>query len=206
MSWFSRKDEKPQEIKLEDQIFNPFKAHLGDFIEIKGIEDQTTSIIIEIKEYARKLSGEIFKFAQYHLEDGTVLRVVPKSKDVYDIVEMKILWSGEFEEDIQEAVKCKEFYQNLDDGTKITFYALNAGESGFHCDIKSIDSLNYLKYEEIKYWDFFRKPDFMKGETTIEDILLFVEIDQTDGYISIWEGSLIPYNDVKVYLKTQEGK
>jgi hypothetical protein len=200
--WFS-KDKKPEEKekkpKIEDQLLNPLKVHLGGFIEIKDLESKTLEVL-RIDEIERTISSQKFSFADYYLEDESILRVIPKSDGEFDVLHLKHFWDGEFEESIQEAVKCKEFYKNNEDGSKLTYTSLKAGEKGFNCETSSVKKGDTdLQVYHSTYWDFFRKPDPSLGEISTEDIILFVEIDNNDGYITMLEGSLIPSKSLTVF-------
>ena len=204
--WPFGKKEPPKEeekIKLEDQIYNPLKTYCGSFIEINGLVETKTHEILSMSEVTRQISGVKCLFTNHFLEDNSVIRVIPTTNDSIQILHLKIMWEGEFDEGIQEALKCKEFYKNNDDGTKLTYYALKAGESGFSCKNKTVESsnLSMYNYSSMEYWDFFRPPQITLNELTTDDIYLFVEINQADGYITMWEGELIEKECVTVFNK-----
>jgi len=208
---FKKEEEKKEEVKIEDSIFNPLKVYCGDFVEVNTIDESLTFTVSEIIEYSRILSEITFKFTDYRLEDNDkvwILRLNPTksislvndSKDC-DILLMKLFFEGEFEEGIQAAAKCKEFNKHNEDGTKISYYALHAGENGYKSNLKVISLPKNINHKTIKYWDFYRDPNIELGELFAGQVFLFVEIDQNDGFITMWEGHVIFNSDIKTYRK-----
>lgn len=213
MDLFKKEEPKKEEgPKVEDKIFNPLNAACGRFVELTTFEETKTFEITEMSEFERNISRETFKFTDYQIEDGPVMKIIrvnpgstydPKSSAVLkgaDTLLLKLLYSGEFDEGIQDAVRCQEFYNNIDENTRITYYSLKAGREGFSANLRTVKKNDpNVKYNSIKYWDFFRKPDPSKGEFNSDDIFLFVEIDQTDGFINMWEGSKLSEGEIKIY-------
>ena len=208
-----KKEVKEPEKRLEDLIFsfNPLKVYCGDFIEVTTLDETATYSVSEIIEYSRSLGGDQFKHTDYRLEDNDkllVLRVNPKkslslvtgSEDC-DILVMKLIFEGEFEEDLQDAAKCKEFIKTNEDGSKIIYECLHAGKEGWNADLEIIKLNKGRTSRNVKYWDFFRESSINLNELFSGQVFLFVEIDQDDGFTTIWEGHIILNNEIKIYHK-----
>jgi hypothetical protein len=210
---FKKEEKIPEKRKKpEDYIFNPLEVYCGDFVEVTTVEDTFTCNVSEIIEHSRYAGGNLFKHTDYKLEDtGKIwdLRLNSKinfsevkSPQDCDMLLMKIFYEGEFDEGIQDAAKCKEFIKTNEDGSQIIFEALKSGKEGWNSSLKIIKSDGSEDRRNIKYWDFFREADIKLNELFSGQVFLFVEIDQSDGFITMWEGHQILNSDIKTYHKS----
>jgi hypothetical protein len=106
---------------------------------------------------------------------------------------LDVIYQGEFDENLINSTKCKEFYETPEEGERITYYANSAPEDGFSCSIRKI-SKGKTDSRGSVYWDFYKPSEGFSPE-----ILLFVEMDSTDGFITITKGSEISPNDISVF-------
>ena len=209
--FIKKKIETPEPIPekhLDDDLFNPLKVHVGGFIELKTIEDNRIYDVLTIEEWRRDL-GIIYIFTDYCLSDDKgnmrILRVNPKtltSRDIKDcdMLLMKSIYEGEYDEEIIGSVKQKEFYIDDDDGHRTVYFALDAGENGFLTQIKSVNiDAKDINYGEIRYWDFFRPAT--PTDLTTDDIFLFANMNEANGWITITEGKTIEQSEIRVYNK-----
>jgi len=196
----------------ENSIANPLKLHCGDFITAQMLEGNDRPFTVtEVREYVRHIGGEDYRFADYVLRQGDgvrILRANPKDGHTAaglqdcDLLWLKIFYEMEFDRNVRDSVAQKQFeVDNDDDGTPdVTYDALNAGEDGYLAQIQIARmGERTLTRRTLRYWDFYRKGDPKKNEIADEDIFFFVEIDESDGYTVMLEGSKISGNDIEVY-------
>lgn len=201
---WTHKDKNPStEKKLEDEISNPLKLHLGDFIIPKMLEppegrDHRVLEVIEIIEYDRLISREHFWLTDYLLrdKDGThVLRSNLADQKV-SLLWLDIYYESEFKEEILDAVKHKTFKIDEEDGTHIEYQTLNSGEDGFLCEQRIVSKdKDFIQKEEAKYWDFYRDVN--------EDVteLFFVEVNEETGWIMMLKGFAISEYNIEIIPK-----
>ena len=186
---FKKKDPIPVPVSNEDKMFNPLKGHIGGFIIVDLFEEEGTFEIVDLEEYTRRINGETFLFTDYILKDGDTLKVVRVLKgSEKNPLFLHKMYEGEFDEDILDAAKCKEFNKNDEGKKEVKFFALRGGKEGYEPSVKSAAT---QKNRELRYWDFSRKPDPELGELSANDIFLFVEVDGSNGWITMWEGPMI---------------
>lgn len=196
-------DQEPPPIqKNEDKIYNPLKGYVGGFIDIKTFDEEGSYEIVDLEQYSRVISDETFIFTDYIVKDGDSLRVVRvfKNEDEENILYLHKMYSGEFDEDVLDAAKCKEFYKGIDSEKRITYFALVGGKNGYFARILSAKS---MRTRQLTYWDFTRKPDPDLGEIGSDDIFLFVEVEEGSGFITMWEGPMISKSAVTVINTTK---
>ncbi len=196
----------------ENTISNPLKLHCGDYITAKPLEgNDNPYTVIEVREYMREIARERYSFADYVLRqgDGTrILRANPKSGAIAlrpedcDLLWLKVFYEMQFDPGVRDAVAQKEFEVDNDDDGKpdVVYQSLDAGADGYLAQLQIAKSgEKAVSGRTLRYWDFFRKGDPQKGEVEGEDIFFFVEIDETDGYTVMLEGSKISGRDMEIF-------
>jgi hypothetical protein len=201
---WSHKDKNPPiEKKLEDEISNPLKLHLGDYVIPKMLEpikgnDHRTLEVVEILEYDRFVSREHFYLTDYLLrdKDGTYILRSNLADQKVSLLWLEIYYESEFKEEILDAVKHKTFKIDEEDGTHIEYQTLNTGESGVVCDQKIVSKdKDSILEEHATYWDFYR--DVNEGVTE----LFFVEVNEETGRIMMLKGFAISEYDIEIIPK-----
>jgi hypothetical protein len=207
----------PQEAQRpENNIFNPLKLHCGDFISANLLEGNDRPYIVsEVREYRRSISREEFNFSDYLLhrgEDIRILRANPQERNAMrpqdcDLLWLKLFYEMEFDERVRDAVTQRVFeVDNNDDGVPDVFYdALSAGQDGYLTEVRAARAGDLsISNRRLRYWDFYRKGDPKQDESEKDEVFLFVEIDEQDGYTVMLEGTRISSADIEIY--PAEGK
>jgi len=201
----------PQMPRPENSIFNPLKLHCGDYISANLLEgNDRPYTVTEVREYRRSISREDFNFTDYVLyrgEEVRILRANPRGRNAAqpqdcDLLWLQLFYEMEFDERVRDAVMQKVFeVDNNDDGTPDVFYdALSAGQDGYLTSIRAAQAGNSsISNRRLRYWDFCRKGDPGQNEIEKDEVFLFVEIDEDDGYTVMLEGPQITSADIEIY-------
>jgi hypothetical protein len=199
----------------EQKLNSPLKLKCKDIVINKALsEHDRTYTVAEVREYHRRIAGTEFYFADYLLRDGNelrILRAIPRlDRDPDDKRECDLLWLSvykdmQFDAGLREAVMQNELNETDDTGNTLrTFSALNAGKDGFLARITSVEAgKECFAKRKVRYWDFFRKGERAKGEPEGEDIFLFVEFDEEDGYIVMLLGTTILSPEIEIYPRSE---
>lgn len=201
--WTHKDQNPPAEKKLEDEISNPLKLHLGDFIIPKMLEStegrgHRIFEVVEIVEYDRFVSREHFYFTDYLLRDKDETHVLRSNLtgQKVSLLWLDIYYESEFKEEILDAAKHKIFKIDDEDGTHIEYQTSNTGESGLACDQKIVSKdKDSIIEEHATYWDFYRD-----ANEAIQE-LFFVEINEETGWIMMFKGFAISEYEIEIIPK-----
>jgi hypothetical protein len=204
------KDASSARTRLEDTLANPLQLHCGDYVTAEILEGNDRPFTIaEVREYTREISRDTFRFADYVLRQGDqtrILRANPKQGmaggQECDLLWLKLYYEMQFDAGVRDAVTQNQFnVDSDDDGTPDVVYdALNAGAEGYLARVQNAQAgQGALTSHTLRYWDFYRKGDPKKNEIEGEDVFLFVEIDEGDGYTVMLEGTKISGGDIQIY-------
>ena len=132
-------------------------------------------------------------------EKRAVLRAIPKEgADHPDLLFLTVFFESEFDENIRNAVGYDDFKVNEGTDDEAVFTALGAGTDGYLATIRKVGKDDRRKTLQTRYWDYSRPGNPKFDEVESDTIFFFVEIDEENGYITMYKGTNISAHDVKV--------
>jgi len=163
----------------------------------------------EIREYTRRIGGQVFPFTDYILrgvstktfvaEDAKLarIRVVPNQAGAHDSVLLTLEDEFAFSEDFLGVVKDDTgIFEVTDDksGAKETFSRINNLRSSYEAAVMIVAATTpdgkaapgKTSVAKIEYWDYWRDMDLGSGRSAKE--FLFVEMNSDTGWFQIWRG------------------
>jgi hypothetical protein len=163
----------------------------------------------EIREYTRRIGGQVFPFTDYVLrgvnlkavtaEDVLTLRirVVPNAAGAHDSLLLRVKDEFAFAEDFLKVVKDETgVFEMTDDqtGGKETFARINDLRASYEAAVMVVSATTpdgkavpgKTRPEKFEYWDYWRDVDLGGGHTAKE--FVFVEMNSDTGWFQIWRG------------------
>ena len=163
----------------------------------------------EIREYTRRLEGQLFTFSDYVLRgvnrktfdaDQAMtarLRVVPNQAGAHDSLLLRLTDEFAFAEDFLAVLKdTTGMFEVADDpaGAKDTFVRLNNLRDSYEAAVLVVAGTtnegaappSHTSTVKLEYWDYSR--DMATGEGHTAKEFLFVEMNSDTGWFQIWRG------------------
>jgi hypothetical protein len=163
----------------------------------------------EIREYTRRIGGQVFPFTDYVLrgvnskavtaEDVLTVRVrvVPNAAGAHDSLLLRVEDEFAFAEDFLNVVKDESGnFEMTDDKSGVTdkFSRINNLRTSYEAAVMVVSATTpdgkatpgKSRPEKIEYWDYWRDVDIGGGHTAKE--FLFVEMNSDTGWFHIWRG------------------
>jgi len=192
---------------------NPLDVRVGAPVPVayaNGPEFADYSFTVqEIREYARRIQGQEFRFADYVLRGVNTktldadevmavrLRVVPNQAGANDTLLLRLYDEFEFAEDFLAVVKdTTGLFKVTDDpsGAEATFSRINDLRESYQAAVLVVAATTpdgkgapgEVSPAKVEYWDYWRDADIGGGKTAKE--FVFVEMNSDTGWFQIWRG------------------
>jgi hypothetical protein len=192
---------------------NPLNLRVGSAVPVahaNGPEFADYNFTVaEIREYARRLGGQEFRFTDYVLRgintksmdaDDVMtsrLRVVPNAAGAHDALLLQLGDEFEFAEDFLGVVKDSTgLFKITDDesGEETTFSRINNLRDSYEAAVLVVaettangkGATGKVSAARVEYWDYWRDAEPGGGKTGKE--FIFVEMNSDTGWFQIWRG------------------
>jgi len=192
---------------------NPLDLRVGAPVPVafaNGPEFADFSFTVqEIREYARRIQGQEFRFTDYVLRGVNTktldaddvmavrLRVVPNQAGANDTLLLRLYDEFEFAEDFLAVVKdTTGLFKVTEDqsGAEATFSRINDLRESYQAAVLIVaattpdgkGATGKVSPAKVEYWDYWRDADIGGGKTAKE--FVFVEMNSDTGWFQIWRG------------------
>ena len=192
---------------------NPLDLRVGSAVPVayaNGPEFANYDFTVrEIREYSRRIGGQIFRFTDYLLsgvstksfaaEDAVVLhlRVVPNAAGAHDSLLLRLYDEFAFAEEFLNVLKDDTgIFEATDDksGVKYTFSRINGLKESYEAAVLAVSATTpdgkgapgKTSPLKLEYWDYWRDADLGGGKTAKE--FLFAEMNSDTGWFQLWRG------------------
>jgi hypothetical protein len=192
---------------------NPLELRVGSAVNVpfaNGPQFANYDFAVqEIREYTRRIGGQVFPFTDYVLrgvntkavtaEDVLTVRVrvVPNAAGAHDSLLLRVEDEFAFAEDFLNVVKDESGnFEMTDDKSGVTdkFSRINNLRTSYEAAVMVVSATTpdgkampgKTRPEKIEYWDYWRDVDIGGGHSAKE--FLFVEMNSDTGWFQIWRG------------------
>ncbi len=213
---------KQKQTPLEQQIFNPLPARLGDTLELApalaALVGAKNLEVVEIDQYSYWSAGEHLLHTDYqcsYREDGedktATLRVLPRTDvrpgnaPLYSYVLLQPVWQEDFGKKgkarsilEEELNKGKYYLKDPDDNRhhKAVYTRINGNKEPFQATVSEVKGgEDKLSTYEMKFWDFERVLSEEEGGGAE---LLYAELQDENGVLTAFVAREFAANDFEV--------
>ena len=207
----------PTELKY----YNPLKARIGNAVQINDIDWKDNSFFLkEIREYQRRISGQLFLFVDYVLlsrplhGDDTWIRLRLNPVDdptraaglTHNVLLLRLDDDLAYDEGLHNILRdTTKKFQVLENG-QVTeeYWRVNDVGDSYEAKVTVLRDVNNdgtvdddeVQRLQIEYWDYWREIKDIAGQPVTQ--YLFVEMNKDNGWFQIWKGQEIDPTKVMV--------
>jgi hypothetical protein len=198
-------------------IANPLKAKVGSSVQFDVLDYRDMTFFVrEVREVTRFVGSKNFPFVDYTLlarplggDDVTVkLRLMPVTNPqpgddlTHNVLLLtkhdELPYNDEFKNGVLAG---EEFVINQDDVETGRYWRINDVKGSYEITAKIVDETNEKKdgaftTEKAEQWDFWREFKDEADQPTKEYV--YIEMNKSDGYFTIWKGQEINARRVDV--------